>query len=174
MRLGRSIGRVESVLPSLRFLRPVELAPVYVLLASDEASYITGEVYGANGGRTRCDASLLAVVRRDHRIELVVIHGLDQVPIEAGLQRAAMVLRLSIPTQGHQHHPCTFLRLPQSLRDFKSVQSGQSNIEEYDLGFETPRRLEGGRTVEGNANLMVIKPEEHCATLGGICAVIHD
>ncbi len=30
--------------------QPVELAPVYVLLASQEASYITGEVYGATGG----------------------------------------------------------------------------------------------------------------------------
>jgi NAD(P)-dependent dehydrogenase (short-subunit alcohol dehydrogenase family) len=32
--------------------QPVEIAPVYVLLASDEASYITGEVYGVTGGRT--------------------------------------------------------------------------------------------------------------------------
>lgn len=30
--------------------QPAELAPVYVLLASDEASYITGEVYGVTGG----------------------------------------------------------------------------------------------------------------------------
>jgi NAD(P)-dependent dehydrogenase (short-subunit alcohol dehydrogenase family) len=30
--------------------QPVELAPVYVLLASDEASFITGEVYGVTGG----------------------------------------------------------------------------------------------------------------------------
>ena len=30
--------------------QPVELAPVYVLLASQEASYITGQVYGASGG----------------------------------------------------------------------------------------------------------------------------
>ncbi len=30
--------------------QPVELAPVYVLLASSEASYITGEVFGATGG----------------------------------------------------------------------------------------------------------------------------
>ncbi len=30
--------------------QPAELAPVYVLLASDEASYITGEVFGATGG----------------------------------------------------------------------------------------------------------------------------
>nr|WP_241963469.1 SDR family oxidoreductase [Paracoccus suum] len=30
---------------------PVEIAPIYVLLASDEASYITGEYYGAVGGR---------------------------------------------------------------------------------------------------------------------------
>ncbi len=29
---------------------PIELAPVYVLLASDEASYITGEIYGVTGG----------------------------------------------------------------------------------------------------------------------------
>ena len=30
--------------------QPAELAPVYVLLASDEASFITGQVYGAVGG----------------------------------------------------------------------------------------------------------------------------
>jgi NAD(P)-dependent dehydrogenase (short-subunit alcohol dehydrogenase family) len=30
--------------------QPVELAPIYVLLASDEGSYITGEVYGVTGG----------------------------------------------------------------------------------------------------------------------------
>ncbi|CAO3440385.1 SDR family oxidoreductase [Azospirillum endophyticum] len=31
--------------------QPAELAPVYVLLASQEASYVTGQVYGAVGGR---------------------------------------------------------------------------------------------------------------------------
>lgn len=30
--------------------QPVELAPVYVLLASDQASYITGEIYSITGG----------------------------------------------------------------------------------------------------------------------------
>ena len=32
--------------------QPVELAGVYVLLASDESSYATGQVYGAVGGRS--------------------------------------------------------------------------------------------------------------------------
>lgn len=32
--------------------QPVELARIFVFLASDEASYVTGEVYGATGGRT--------------------------------------------------------------------------------------------------------------------------
>ncbi|HLH12339.1 MAG TPA: SDR family oxidoreductase [Methylovirgula sp.] len=31
--------------------QPVELAPIYVLLASQESSYATGQVYGAEGGR---------------------------------------------------------------------------------------------------------------------------
>lgn len=31
--------------------QPVEIAPIYVLLASQEASFINGEVYGATGGR---------------------------------------------------------------------------------------------------------------------------
>jgi NAD(P)-dependent dehydrogenase (short-subunit alcohol dehydrogenase family) len=31
--------------------QPAELAPVYVLLAASEASYMTGEVLGATGGR---------------------------------------------------------------------------------------------------------------------------
>ena len=30
--------------------QPVEIAPIYVFLASQEASYVTGEVYGATGG----------------------------------------------------------------------------------------------------------------------------
>jgi NAD(P)-dependent dehydrogenase (short-subunit alcohol dehydrogenase family) len=32
--------------------QPVELAKIFVFLASDDATYITGEVYGATGGRT--------------------------------------------------------------------------------------------------------------------------
>lgn len=32
--------------------QPVELAPVYVLLASNEASYITGQIYGVTGGQS--------------------------------------------------------------------------------------------------------------------------
>ena len=32
--------------------QPVELAPLYVFLASNEARYVTGEVYGATGGQT--------------------------------------------------------------------------------------------------------------------------
>ena len=32
--------------------QPVEIAPVFVFLASNEASYITGEIYGATGGQT--------------------------------------------------------------------------------------------------------------------------
>ena len=31
--------------------QPAELAPVYVFLASDESSYITGEVIGVTGGK---------------------------------------------------------------------------------------------------------------------------
>ncbi|MCQ0971191.1 SDR family oxidoreductase [Paracoccus sp. TK19116] len=31
--------------------QPVEIAPIYVLLASDEASYITGEYFGSTGGK---------------------------------------------------------------------------------------------------------------------------
>ncbi|HEX2915291.1 MAG TPA: glucose 1-dehydrogenase [Chloroflexia bacterium] len=31
--------------------QPAELAPIYVLLASPEASYVTGEIYGVTGGK---------------------------------------------------------------------------------------------------------------------------
>ena len=36
--------------PMKRPGQPIELAPVYVLLASQEASFITGEIYGVTGG----------------------------------------------------------------------------------------------------------------------------
>ena len=32
--------------------QPVELAPVFVFLASNESRYVTGEVYGATGGQS--------------------------------------------------------------------------------------------------------------------------
>jgi NAD(P)-dependent dehydrogenase (short-subunit alcohol dehydrogenase family) len=34
-----------------RAAQPVEISPIYVFLASEKASYITGEVYGATGGQ---------------------------------------------------------------------------------------------------------------------------
>ena len=36
--------------PMKRPGQPVELAPIYVLLASPESSFVTGEVYGVTGG----------------------------------------------------------------------------------------------------------------------------
>ncbi|ATF88249.1 SDR family oxidoreductase [Burkholderia gladioli] len=50
---GQSEQNVESFgkqVPLARPGEPAEIAPVYVLLASSEASYITGQVYGASGG----------------------------------------------------------------------------------------------------------------------------
>jgi NAD(P)-dependent dehydrogenase (short-subunit alcohol dehydrogenase family) len=38
-------------LPMKRPGQPAELAPVYVLLASQESSFTTGEVYGVTGGK---------------------------------------------------------------------------------------------------------------------------
>lgn len=49
------IGKVKTFGSNTGFGRPaqpVELAKVFVFLASDDASYVTGEVYGATGGRT--------------------------------------------------------------------------------------------------------------------------
>ena len=44
------IEKFGTSVPMGRPGQPVEIAPVYVLLASQEASYITGEVYGVTGG----------------------------------------------------------------------------------------------------------------------------
>jgi NAD(P)-dependent dehydrogenase (short-subunit alcohol dehydrogenase family) len=35
-----------------RAAQPVEISPVFVFLASNEARYVTGEVYGVTGGRS--------------------------------------------------------------------------------------------------------------------------
>ncbi len=44
------IPEFGSKTPMKRPGQPVEMAPLYVLLASQESSYVTGEVYGATGG----------------------------------------------------------------------------------------------------------------------------
>ena len=40
-----------SQTPMKRPGQPVELAPVYVMLASDEASYVSGTMVGVTGGK---------------------------------------------------------------------------------------------------------------------------
>lgn len=47
---SKKIPAFGSETPMKRPGQPVEMAPLYVLLASQEASYVTGEVYGATGG----------------------------------------------------------------------------------------------------------------------------
>jgi NAD(P)-dependent dehydrogenase (short-subunit alcohol dehydrogenase family) len=45
------VAHFGEQVPMKRPAQPVELAPVYVLLASDEASYISGSMVGITGGR---------------------------------------------------------------------------------------------------------------------------
>ncbi len=44
------LAQLGTEVPLGRPGQPVEIAPVYVLLASQEGSYITGEIYGVTGG----------------------------------------------------------------------------------------------------------------------------
>ncbi len=46
----KRVQKMGEQVPMKRPGQPVELAPVYVLLASPESSYATGQVYGAAGG----------------------------------------------------------------------------------------------------------------------------
>jgi hypothetical protein len=46
----KKLKKLGEKTPYKRPGQPVELAPVYVLLASQEGSYITGEIYGVTGG----------------------------------------------------------------------------------------------------------------------------
>ncbi|MCB8884071.1 SDR family oxidoreductase, partial [Acidisoma cellulosilytica] len=47
---AKNIPDFGDEVPMKRPGQPAELAPVYVLLASQESSYVTGEVYGVTGG----------------------------------------------------------------------------------------------------------------------------
>ena len=46
----KKLKKLGASTPYKRPGQPVELAPVYVLLASQESSYTTGEIYGVTGG----------------------------------------------------------------------------------------------------------------------------
>jgi NAD(P)-dependent dehydrogenase (short-subunit alcohol dehydrogenase family) len=55
--------------------QPAELAPIYVLLASGEASYTTGQVYGAVGGRGAVAIGVGTVLRGGVFILAIDPHG---------------------------------------------------------------------------------------------------
>lgn len=84
--------------PMGRAGQPVELAPVYVLLASSEASYITGQVYAPPAGRAwgnRRHSGRAAIMLA--ALGVSVAHGvnaLDPVLPADGAWRRGMLLRL--------------------------------------------------------------------------------
>ena len=43
--------RIEAMTPMGRPGQPAELAPTFVFLASQESSYISGEIIGVTGGK---------------------------------------------------------------------------------------------------------------------------
>ncbi|MNV92300.1 putative oxidoreductase YghA [compost metagenome] len=47
---AEKIPEFGSQTPMKRPGQPAECAPIYVLLASQESSYITGEIFGVTGG----------------------------------------------------------------------------------------------------------------------------
>ncbi len=48
--LGDHLAEFGADTPLGRPGQPAEIAPLYVLLASSEASYVTGQAFGATGG----------------------------------------------------------------------------------------------------------------------------
>jgi NAD(P)-dependent dehydrogenase (short-subunit alcohol dehydrogenase family) len=48
---GMDVEHFGESTPLKRAAQPAEMAPIYVLLASAESSYVTGMIYGATGGR---------------------------------------------------------------------------------------------------------------------------
>lgn len=44
------VQKFGTTVPMNRPGQPVEIAPIFVLLDSQEGSFLTGEVYGATGG----------------------------------------------------------------------------------------------------------------------------
>jgi NAD(P)-dependent dehydrogenase (short-subunit alcohol dehydrogenase family) len=48
--MGDSVEHFGEQAPLQRAGQPAEMAPIYVLLASNESSYVTGMIYGATGG----------------------------------------------------------------------------------------------------------------------------
>ena len=87
-----------SEVPLGRPGRPVELAPIYVFLASQEASFVTGEVYGATGGNgTACEGLLTVAPSSIRPATCTRKPSFRRRSPFADVQRAASALRFNPP-----------------------------------------------------------------------------
>ena len=67
--------------------------------------------------------------------------------VEAGLARAGPVVRLDPAGKGHEEESAQLGLRPEAARDLEPVEAGQSEIENRDVGFQSARRVDAGRTV---------------------------
>jgi hypothetical protein len=82
------------------------------------------------------------------------INGLDEVVVDADLLGLTAIRFRAMAGQGRQQHMLQHRLLPQPSRQFVTVHSRQTNIQEDDLRLQGLRRAERRRAVVGDRHFM--------------------
>ena len=130
--------------------------------------------YGRSHKEAQTYASYLTMPIRNQASQLGRVGRLDQIVIEARLACARPVRILPVPRHADQQSAIRVLARAKPLRQLKTIDSGQADVEDDDIRQVLGHACESDHAVSDRLDLMARQFKKDRDRLGGIDVVVHD
>ena len=92
--------------------------------------------------------------------------------VEAGLAGPCPIVRLDPAGKSHEEEAPQFRLRPEAARRLESIETGQPDVEDRDVGAQAPRRVDGGRAIVRDVRLVPLERQELGERESGLDVVV--